>query len=254
MHGIPMLALNVERKLVRRVGEAGWEAVPPSEREGVGDAAPASAEYLQILYQSYLAHLPPDQRPQREPTPADLSAPAFVHFVQGMQLWDRAMAEAIAQRLAHEPGSTVVAIMGSGHLRGGYGVPHQLRELGVRDLAVALPWEVDEDCAELTVGLSDLLFGVSVLEDAVVQRPRLGVRLDEDSEGVVIREVVPDSVAQAAGIQPGDSVKTIAGLPVRQVDDVLSAVRRQAPGTWLPLSVQRGSQSLDLVARFPPQP
>jgi uncharacterized iron-regulated protein len=253
MHGVPMLALNVDRKLVRRVGEAGWEAVPPAEREGVGDAAPPSPTYLKILYQSYLVHLPPERRAQREPTEADLREPAFVRFVQSMQVWDRAMAEGIAQRLAREPDSTVVAIVGSGHVRGGYGVPHQLRALGVGSLAVALPWEVDEECAELTAGLSDLVFGVAPAEEAAVQRPRLGVRLDEGSDGVVIREVVRDSIAQAAGIQAGDVVRTIAGLPVRQVDDVLSVVRRQAPGTWLPLNVQRGTESLDLVARFPPQ-
>jgi uncharacterized iron-regulated protein len=253
MHGVPMLALNVDRNLVRRVGEEGWEAVPPSEREGVGDAAAPSPAYLSSLYESYLAHLPADQRPQREPTEADLREPAFVRFVQSMQLWDRAMAEGIAQRLARAPASTVVAILGSGHLRGGYGVPHQLRELNVRDVAVALPWEVDEDCGELTAGPSDLVFGVSRVADTAAQPLRLGVRLDEAADGVVIREVVADSVAQAAGVQAGDVVKNIAGRPVRQVDDVLATVRRQAPGTWLPLSVQRGAQSLDLVARFPAQ-
>jgi hypothetical protein len=29
--------------------------------------------------------------------------------------------------------------------------------------------------------------------------------------------------------------------------------RRQAPGTWLPLKVKRGSDTVELVAKFPPQ-
>src|SRR5512145_1660913 len=37
MHRIPMVALNVERSLVRRVGNVGWDAVPTDEREGVGE-------------------------------------------------------------------------------------------------------------------------------------------------------------------------------------------------------------------------
>jgi uncharacterized iron-regulated protein len=251
MHGVPMIALNVERSLVRRVGAEGWAAVPPGEREGVGDPAPASPAYLTSLYESHLSHLPGDQRPSRVPTEDDLREPAFVRFVQSMQVWDRAMAEGIAQRLTREPGAAVVAIMGSGHLRGGYGVPHQLRELGVGDAVVALPWETSEDCAELTSGTSDLVFGVAPYEEQAAERPRLGVRLDDGSDGVLIQEVVADSVAQAAGIRAGDVVKVIAGLPVRRADDVLAAVRRQAPGTWLPLTVQRGTQSLELVARFP---
>jgi uncharacterized iron-regulated protein len=253
MHGVPMIALNVERSLVRRVGAEGWAAVPPGEREGVGDPAPASPAYLRSLYESYLSHLPGDQRPSRIPTEDDLREPAFLRFMQSMQVWDRAMAEGIAQRLTREPGAAVVAIMGSGHLRGGYGVPHQLRELGVGDAVVALPWETSEDCAELTSGASDLVFGVGPYAEQAAERPRLGVRLDDGSDGVLIQEVVADSVAQAAGIRAGDVVKVIAGLPVRQADDVLAAVRRQAPGTWLPLTVQRGTQSLELVARFPPK-
>jgi uncharacterized iron-regulated protein len=42
LNSIPMIALNVERSLVARVGREGWEAVPPSEREGLSDPAPAS--------------------------------------------------------------------------------------------------------------------------------------------------------------------------------------------------------------------
>jgi uncharacterized iron-regulated protein len=253
MHGVPMVALNVERSLVRRVGDQGWEAVPPAEREGVSDPAAASSEYLTTLYESYVQHLPADQRPAEPPSEDDLREPAFVRFVQSMQVWDRAMAEAIALRVTREPRSTVVAIMGSGHLRGGYGVPHQLRQLGVANPVVALPWETNEDCAQLTAGVSDLVFGVAPQADPAADRPRLGVRLDEGPDGVVIQEVVADSVAQAAGIRAGDRVKVVAGLPVRQVEDVLAAVRQQAPGTWLPLTVQRGTQSVELVARFPPK-
>ena len=42
LNRIPMKALNVERNLVAKVGQQGWEAVPNSEREGVSDPAPAS--------------------------------------------------------------------------------------------------------------------------------------------------------------------------------------------------------------------
>lgn len=254
MHRIPMLALNVDRQLVRRIGDAGWESVPLDQREGVGDPEPPARAYLALLYQSYLEHLPANRRPDRETSEADWSDPEFRRFVQSMQLWDRAMAEAVAQRLAREPGVSVVAVMGSGHLRDGYGVPHQLRALGVRDAAVALPWDVDDDCASLTAGAADLFFAVSHPDEPAAERPRLGVRLDTAAAGVVVQEVVAGSIAQAAGVRAGDIVKTIAGLPVRDLDDVLAAVRRQAPGTWLPITVQRGDTALDLVARFPPRP
>jgi uncharacterized iron-regulated protein len=252
MHDVPMVALNVDRKLVRRVGDEGWDAVPAADREGVGDPAPATAEYLSSLHQAWVEHLPGAQRPAGTSSEADLRDPAFQRFVQSMQVWDRAMAEGIAGRIAGGPGSTVVAIMGSGHLRDGHGVPHQLRAMGVRDAVVAMPWETGEDCAQLRAAVADFVFGVAPVAAESVERPRLGVRLEESAEGVVVQEVVPDSVAQAAGIRAGDIVRLIAGQAVRDTGDVLAAVRRQAPGTWLPLTVQRGTQSVQVVARFPP--
>jgi uncharacterized iron-regulated protein len=253
MHRLPMVALNVDRRLVRRVSQEGWAAIPSAEREGVSDPAAPAPGYVLELYQSWLTHLPRERRPADEPGEKELREPGFVRFVESMQVWDRAMAEGIAQRLARDDGANLVAIMGSGHLRDGHGVPHQLRDLGVRSAAVALPWDVEADCAGPGAGVSDYLFGVAAIDEPIADRPRLGVRLDRNGSGVVVQEVVADSVAQQAGVQAGDVIGVIAGVPVQEVDDVLAVVRRQAPGTWLPLTVQRGGQSLELVARFPPR-
>jgi S1-C subfamily serine protease len=169
-----------------------------------------------------------------------------------MQLWDRAMAQAIAQRRKGADPPLVIGIMGSGHLRNGFGVPHQLRDLGIANPAVLLPWDADSDCNALTPDLADAVFGVAAVAQSAVQRPRLGVMLDDSSGSVVIREVVKDSVADQAGARSGDVVVTVAGAPARNAGDVIDAVRRQAPGTWLPITVRRGAESMELVARFPP--
>jgi uncharacterized iron-regulated protein len=251
MHRIPMIALNVERSLVARVGDAGWASIPPSEREGVTDPAQPSAPYRERLYRSYLEHFPQDHAARRR-TEADYTDPDYLRFVESMQLWDRAMAQAIAQRRKGADPPLVVGIMGSGHLRNGFGVPHQLRDLGIANPAVLLPWDADSDCNALTPDLADAVFGVAAVAQSAVQRPRLGVMLDDSSGSVVIREVVKDSVADQAGARSGDVVVTVAGAPARNAGDVIDAVRRQAPGTWLPITVRRGAESMELVARFPP--
>ncbi len=46
---IPMVALNVDQKLIRAIAEKGWDAVPAAEREGVGTAAPAPRAYRDHL-------------------------------------------------------------------------------------------------------------------------------------------------------------------------------------------------------------
>ncbi len=251
MHRIPMVALNVDRSLVAEVGEKGWASIPASLREGVSDPAPPAKEYRDALFASYLEHLPEDSPLRKQPT-AEIQDADFERFVQAMQVWDRAIAQAIAQRRAGLDPPMVVAIMGSGHLRDGYGVPHQLRDLGVHGAAALLPWDIDEDCANLKPSFADVVFGVDSPAAAPTERPRLGVRLEQAGDAVTIREVVNDSVAQSAGLRSGDEITSIAGLPAKSVDDVVQTVQRMPPGTWLPLTVRRDKESLELVARFPP--
>jgi len=43
------------------------------------------------------------------------------------------------------------------------------------------------------------------------------------------------------------------GAPVTRAGNVVAAVRLQPAGTWLPLQVRRGEETLDLVIKFPPQ-
>jgi len=259
MHRIPMLALNVDRSMVGRVSKEGWAALAPTEREGLTDPAPPDPAYLAFLYDSYLQHHPPSARAggteeenPLEPTEADLHNPEFVRFVESMQVWDRAMAQGIAERGRATPATLVVAIMGSGHLRNGYGVAHQLRNLGITDIAAVLPWDVADDCSDLTAGLADAVFGVDPALSASAQRPRLGIIMDDSADGIRIREVIEHSIAETAGLKAGDVILSVAGAPATEAGDVISAVQRQAPGTWLPLTVKRANQSLELVARFPP--
>jgi hypothetical protein len=44
----------------------------------------------------------------------------------------------------------------------------------------------------------------------------------------------------------------MAGLPVKQTSEVSETVQRQAPGTWLPLKVRRGDETVETIAKFPP--
>jgi S1-C subfamily serine protease len=63
--------------------------------------------------------------------------------------------------------------------------------------------------------------------------------------------VTTGSVAEATALQVGDVIERAAGVDVRRPADLIGIVTRQAPGTWLPLSVRRGETMLDVVARFP---
>ncbi len=248
MNGVPMVALNVERSLVTRVREEGWEAVPESAREGLSAPAPASERYLAWLTEAYRVHLREAGRPADGAIGRD--DPQFRGFVAAQLTWDRAMAEAILDAAGGPGRPLVIGIIGSGHLRDGFGVPRQLAALGLADAAVLLPWDEGADCAELTPGLADAVFGVR-RPDAAPPPPRLGVLITAGDGGVEVERVFEGSVAQAAGIQAGDVIARAAGRATGRPADLIAVVKRQAPGTWLPLRIERAGETLEIVAKFP---
>jgi S1-C subfamily serine protease len=69
-----------------------------------------------------------------------------------------------------------------------------------------------------------------------------------------VNRVAGNSVAETAGVKAGDLVVRAAGLEMRNPEDLVEVVARQAPGTWLPLSIRRDGQEIDLIAKFPPRP
>jgi S1-C subfamily serine protease len=89
---------------------------------------------------------------------------------------------------------------------------------------------------------------------AAPARPRLGIKLEPAAGGVGIAEVANGSIAMRAGLEKGDVIVVIAGRAPRNAADVAAAVMRQAPGTWLPIEVQRGDRRVEIVAQFPATP
>jgi uncharacterized iron-regulated protein len=248
---IPMVALNVERKLNKAISDQGWDAVPEGEREGVGRPAPPSEAYRDLLLEVYREHGTVGGKDVAQVQKGDR---AFRNFVESQITWDRAMAEGLARQAA--PRATggkplVVGIMGSGHIRYGYGVPHQLRDLGVRSIGTLLPLSAEAGCRELRAGLADAVFALPQRAAAAPEPPRLGVHLEEHEGGVRIASVSAGSLAERTGLKSGDRLIELAGLPVKGMGPVIAAVRRQPGGTWLPLRVQRGNETLEMVVKFP---
>ena len=249
LNRIPMLALNVERSLVRRVSKDGLATVPQSVREGVGEPAPAGENYRARLFHVYAQHAD-----KNDAKPARTDA-RFGHFVEAQLVWDRAMAQALADAAARSPDALVVGIMGSQHVAHGDGVAHQLASLGIKRVMSLLPWSAETDCGDFSAGLADAVYGLPETRALPkVPPPRLlGIRIEAVAEGIRVVAVSPDSVAAACGLQADDVLVEAAGAAVRTTAELRAIVTRTAPGTWLPLRALRKGETIELTARFPPE-
>ncbi len=255
-HRVPMLALNVDRSLIERVGKQGWQAIPEQDRHGLSDPAPPTEAYRRSLAGVFALkrqHAVAGAEVSPEEVERALRDPRLKTFVDAQLTWDRAMAEAIAAALTAAPPPLVVAVMGRGHVEHGWGVPHQLRDLGVADVAVLLPERWRETCSEIPGDVADALFLIDAAERREPPRPRLGVMVETAPRGVRITAVADGSIAMQAGLRADDVIVSAAGRPLEEAAELIAIVKHQAPGTWLPLTVLRDAEELELVARFAPR-
>ncbi len=260
MHRIPMRALNVERKFVQQVSKNGWASIAADQRRGIGNPLAPSKAYLDSLKEVFGLHREEDNERDKNAELSEEEKRKFKSFVEVQTIWDRAMAEAIADVSAAGGNPLVVAIVGRGHVEYGYGIPHQLADLGIDNAAVLLPWDRGLPCNELKAKdgtrVADAVFGISPPREAdKPSKPRLGVQIENAEEdgqkGVGIAKVLEGSVADAAGLLKGDLIVEAAALRITKTRDLIKTIHRQSPGTWLPLRVFRNGKWLDIIAKFP---
>ena len=257
LNRLPTVALNIDRELVSQVGEKGWQGLTEEQRMGLSDPAPASDDYRNSLAELYAYKLSmgdgaEDDKSVEPDLDEVLRSDAFSYFVEAQLTWDRAMAEALAAAHRRDPSAIVVGIIGRGHLEYGYGIPHQLADMGIKDVDVLLPIDSDFQCDPLPAELATAVFVVDAENGAAAPpRPLLGVMIESGDEGVRVMQVVADSVAAKSGIVEGDVIQSAAGFKTVSNSALIEIIHRQAPGTWLPLQILRGEKSIELQARFP---
>ena len=268
------IALNVDRALIRRVGREGWASVPAADRLGIGEPATALPEYKtklgEILGMKSSGAAPEFEKRYgdghgggKKPSKPDAATRSQMaeRFIEAQLVWDRAFAEAIAAALKANPSQPVIAFMGRGHVDYGHGVKHQLLDLGVTNVTAAIPLyggegcHMDADAAGRP--LADLVYGLPERQEEPqpVPRPKIGVFIaDAEGGGARITRVVADSSAEAAGIKVGDVVLLAASHPVARAADLSTAIRRHSWGAWLPFSITRNGEAIELLVKLPASP
>ncbi|WP_240936016.1 ChaN family lipoprotein [Billgrantia bachuensis] len=234
---VPLVALNVTPELRERLVEEGWQAVPEAERFGISAPAEAPPDYRERLAAIHAQHANSGDNEGLE------------RFIAAQLVWDRAMAAGLA-RAAGEA-ELVVGLIGQGHLQYGHGVPHQLADLGVEDPVSLLPWTAgDGECEPQPAGLARAMFALA--EAAEAEPPmQLGVLVASHADGVEVQGMLEGSVAARSGLEKGDVILRAAGERLAQPADLTRLVRRQPPGTLLPLEILRGGEAREVLVRFP---
>ncbi len=76
----------------------------------------------------------------------------------------------------------------------------------------------------------------------------LGVRVTETAKGPSVVEVLPGTCGDRAGVEQGDLLLAVSGVPVRDTVALVAEVRRREAGSPVVLTVRRGRRTVRLGA------
>jgi uncharacterized iron-regulated protein len=222
---IPVVALNQEEEIVKKVSEGGLDALDEEERERIPEDMDMSDEgYRERLLKVFSQH-----KPQKNRT--------FENFHQAQILWDETMAHSIEDFLRENPERQIVVIAGAGHIAYGSGIPSRLYRLNGKDYVTIL----NAASGPPIVGLADyVLFPEPI---APPTAPPIGIAIEKDEKtGLVnITQIQKGSRAERAGLKKGDSIVFVEDTEITDVDDIYIALFDRKPGETITLKVSRRS-------------
>ncbi|ESQ13165.1 MAG: hypothetical protein N838_16195 [Thiohalocapsa sp. PB-PSB1] len=222
-HGIPIVALNIEREITDKVGDQGIASLDQAEASRI----PAEIDRTNQRYRDHVKAVF-----DLHPVGGDA---VFEHFLEVQLLWDEGMAERAADYLQQHPEKSLVVLAGSGHIEYGWGIPSRFQ----RRLAATSATLLNGRARPFDPKRADF-----ILFPRAVELPKtglLGVMLDTESagEGIGIHGFAEQSGAKEAGVEKGDRILRIAEHPIRSYADIRIALMDSRPGQRLPVQVLR---------------
>ena len=95
------------------------------------------------------------------------------------------------------------------------------------DRAMAIANQIRAGAASRSIHLGDTAFiGIGIAD----------VRPGSGMSGAVVRQVMPDTPARAAGLLPGDVITAVDGIPVNSAADLSTIMDQRRPGDTVTLT------------------
>ena len=185
-------------------------------------------------------------------------------FVRAQTLWDETMAESVTRYLTGPAGrdKQLLVVAGDNHVSYGFGIPRRVFRrlpvsctlIGSREIDIP-PGKrdrlMDVTMPEFPMRPSDFLAYV-LYEDLPKTGVTLGVMIEPapGARGLLVKEVLPGSNAQRAGLKPGDLLIALDGEALAEHFDLVYAVQQKHPGDHGVVRIERTGQTLSLDVLF----
>ncbi|MEN8166554.1 MAG: ChaN family lipoprotein [Pseudomonadota bacterium] len=221
-HGIPLIALNVEREITNQVKEGGLESLSEEQKARI----PQEIDRGDEAYRSRLQHIF-DQHPKTESSD-------FERFLDVQLLWDEGMAERAAAWLREHPDGHMVILAGVGHLLYGSGIPNRLKRRVPVSSAIVIN---ARSGSTVDPEMGDFL--IMTRRNGLPPSGKLGVFLNTEGSPPEVSGFSHESGAEEAGVKEGDTIFSIDDRKITSYTDVRLALMDRQVGEKVTIEVVR---------------
>ena len=234
-NNIPLIALNIDGGISRKIGRKGIDSLSKYERKQLPDKLDFSHEKyradLRMFYDMYGKE-------------ANHGHGDFNQFFQAQTIWDETMADSAALFLAENPDRKLVILAGNGHIRYKYGIPERLYQ------RVKEPYTVIVQDEEIKDGIADYVLLTTELEGE--EPPKIGVTVKEKNGSLVVNDVVEEGPADKAGLEKKDVIIQFSGHPIKTLADLRIALFGTKIGDKVNIQVKRDGKPHDKTVELTP--
>ncbi len=220
-HDIPVVALNTDSDIIKKVSDGGLDALSEEEREKIpADMDMSDETYRKRLREVFKLHKKSGEK-------------NFEFFYQSQILWDETMAHSVEEFLKENPDHQMVVLAGIGHIAYGRGIPKRAYRLNGKDYALL----INSNIETIDEGMADYVLFPESLKPP--QMPLIGVMLTEADGKVSIAKLSPGGPAQLAGLKRKDMFVSMDGLEIEDVGDIKIALFDREEGDTVKVRVIR---------------
>ena len=207
-HGIPLIALNLDRALTKKISKNGINALSTKEKTRL----PQSLDFSDLSYKNRLMEVFNDPEHIKMMPKKHRSNPEFLY--QAQILWDETMADTTAKYLQNHPDTIMIVLAGNAHLEYFSGIPNRVKRRIDIPMSVIL-----QDSQKQKSKADQYLYPKPIMIDAT---PKLGVYVSSDL--LKVTSISKDSIAEKLAVKKGDTIITLSDIPVKTLDDLKIAL------------------------------
>jgi uncharacterized iron-regulated protein len=247
---IPVIALDAEKSLVRAVRSKAPEQLSPAERAQLPELDLADPYERGLVTSIFGEH-----------THGGMSIDGFI---RAQAVRDETMAESAARYLASPAGEDkhLLVIAGGDHVSNGFGIPRRVfRRLAasytiIGGKEINIPSEKSDRLMNVEIPDFPMVPYDFQVYQAYEDLPETGVRLGVMIEtapaghGLVVKQILPGSNAERAGLQLGDLLLSLDSDSLTEISDLTGAVQQKHPGDRGVVQIERQGKPLKVEIVF----